>query len=251
MSRVTQIITDARSILADASGDRYTDARLLALYNQCLKEIVIESNCLHGKAFIEIESNINTYNMPDEVLQINRVQYLDMLIPVMSHDKMDELDYLWETRTGETVKYVITNLVDAGTLKIFPRITDTTMDYIDANSDYGIIVDLETFDDIYNLPNISEINDIPKYLVVYYAKIPDTITIDTLDTAQQFSKVWDNAIIHFIAGMALRDDADQQNRAFGAEELQLYAQAVNNIVKREMTNSTANINSTVSYRGAF
>lgn len=251
MSRVTQVITDARSILADTAGDRWSDLRLISLYNQCLRDIVIQSNILHGKAFIEIEANINTYNMPDEVLQIKRVQYLDQVVPVMSHDKMDELDYLWETRTGTEVKYVVTNLLDAGTFKIFPRITDITMDYIDSNSQYGIIIDLETFDDIYNLPNISEINDIPKYLVVYYAKIPDTITLTTLDADLQFSKIWDNAIIHYIAGMALRDDADQQNRAFGAEELQLYAANIGNIIKCEMVNFTANTNSHVSYRGAF
>jgi len=251
MSRVTQVITDARAILADTAGDRWSEARLLSLYNQCLKDIVIHTNALHGKAFIQIESNINTYNMPDEVLSINRVQYLDQLIPVFSHDKMDEQDYLWETKTGEKVLSVITNLVDAGTFKIYPRITDTTMDYITANSNYGIIVDLETFDDIYNLPNISEINNIPKYLVVYYTKIPDTITIDTLDTTMQFSKIWDNAIIHFITGMALRDDADQQNRSFGAEELQIYTNNIKNLIKREMVNSTGNLSSTVSYRGAF
>lgn len=251
MSRVTQVIADARSILSDAGGSRWSDARLIALYNQCLKDVVIQSNSLHGKAFIEIEVNINTYNMPDEVLSINRVQYLDQVIPILTHNKMDEQDYLWETRTGETVKAAVTNLLDAGTLKIFPRITDTTMDYITANSSYGIIVDLTTFDDIYNLPNIGQIANIPKYLVVYYTKIPDEVTIATVDTALQFSKVWDNAITHFIAGMALRDDADQQNRAFGAEELQLYTMNITNIIKREMVHSTGNLESTVTYRGAF
>lgn len=251
MSRVTQVIADVRAILADTSGDRYTEARLISLYNQCIKDIVIQSNMLHGKAFVEIEANINTYKMPDEVLQINRVQYLDQSIPVMSHSKMDELDYLWETRTGETVKYVVSNLLNAGTFKIYPRITDTTMDYIDSNSSYGIIIDLETFDDIYNLPNISEINDIPKYLVVYYTKMPDAVTISTIDADLQLGSAWDNAIIHFIAGMALRDDADQQNRAFGGEELQIYAGNVANIIKREMSNHVSNPNSNVSYRGAF
>lgn len=251
MSRVTQVIADARAILADNSGDRWSDARLLSLYNQCLKDIVIYTNALHGKAFIEIEANINTYNMPDDVLSINRVQYLDQVVPVLSHDKMDEQDYLWETRTGEKVLNVITNHVDAGTFKIYPRIVDTTMDYITSNSNYGIIVDLETFDDIYNLPNISEINDIPKYLVVYYTKIPATITMATIDTEMQFSKIWDNAVIHFISGMALRDDADQQNRTFGAEELQIYANNIKSLIKKEMVNSTGNINTTISYRGAF
>jgi hypothetical protein len=125
------------------------------------------------------------------------------------------------------------------------------MDYIDSNSNYGIIIDLETFDDVYNLPNISEINDIPKYLVVYYTKMPDIITINTIDADLQLGSAWDNAIIHFIAGMALRDDADQQNRAFGGEELQIYAGNVANIIKREMSNHVSNTNSHVSYRGAF
>lgn len=249
MARVTDVLTRARRILGDVDKDRWDDATLLDLYNQCLVDIVIQSNILHGKAFVEIESNINTYNMPDEVLQINRVQYLDTNIPVFSHAEMDKKDALWETRTGSVAEAVVTNLTDAGTFKIYPRITDTTMDYITSNSNYGIIVDLETFDDIYNLPNISEINDIPKYLVVYYTKIPDVVAIDTLDTDLQFSKAWDNAIIHFIAGFALRNDEDQQNRAFAAEELQIYANNVTNIIQREMKNFTMDTNSTGGYRG--
>lgn len=251
MSRVSQLVIDVRSILSDPSGDRYSTDRLISLYNQCLKDIIIQTNMLQGKAFVEIEANINTYKMPGEVLKINRVQYLDTRLPIVSHDKMDELDYLWETRTGETVSHIVTNLLNAGTFKLYPRIVDTTMDYITSNSPYGIIVDLTTFDDIYNLPNIAQINDIPKYLVVYYTKVPDTVTIDTLDTELQISSVWDNSIIHYIAGMALRDDADQQNRTFGNEELQLYAVGINNIIKREMVNNTSNQNAYVSYQGAF
>jgi len=163
MSRVTQVIVDARAILSDPSGARYNTDRLMSLYNQCLKDIVIQTNLLHGKAFVEVEANINTYRMPDEVLQINRVQYLDKSVPVMSHNKMDELDYLWETRTGEEIKYVVTNLLNAGTFKVYPRIVDATSDYVDSNSSYGIIVDLETFDDIYNLPNINDIGNVKKF----------------------------------------------------------------------------------------
>lgn len=249
-TRIEKVITDVRSILTDPTpGTRYTDDRLIALYNQCLIDLVIQTNMLHGKAFIEIESNINTYPMPDEVLQINRAQYLDTKIPVMSHDKMDDYDALWETRTGAKPTHIITNLTDAGTFKIFPRVTDTTMDYITSNSPYGIIVDIETFDDIYNLPNIEEINNIPKYLVVYYTKIPDTVTIATVDTALQFSKAWDNAITHYIAGMALRDDGDQQNRVFGSEELGLYVDNVTNIMSRENKNFTYDNNAQVAYKG--
>jgi len=251
MARVTQVITDVRAILADTAGDRYSTDRLISLYNQCLKDIIIQSNMLHGKAFVQIEANINTYKMPDEVLQINRVQYLDQAVQVMSHAKMDELDYLWETRIGETVKYVVTNLLNAGTFKVYPRIVDTTMDYIDSNSNYGIIIDLETFDDIYNLPGIADINNIPKYLVVYYTKMPTVVTATTIDANLQLGSAWDNAIIHFIAGMALRDDADQQNRTFGNEELKIYVSNVTSIIKREMSNHTGNPNAQISYRGGF
>ena len=251
MSRVSQLVIDVRSILSDQAGDRYSTDRLISLYNQCLKDIIIQTNMLQGKAFVAIESNINTYKMPGEVLKINRVQYLDIALPIISHDKMDELDYLWETKTGDTVSHIVTNLLNAGTFKLYPRITDTTLDYITTNSPYGIIVDLTTFDDVYSLPNISQLNAIPKYLVVYYTKLPDIITINTLDSMLQLSSAWDNTIIHYIAGMALRDDADQQNRAFGNEELKLYTVGIANIIKREMVNNTSNQNSYISYQGGF
>lgn len=247
MSRVTQVIDDARRILADISADRYTDADLISLYNQGVLDIVIKSKLLKGKAFVEIESNINTYNMPDEVLKINRVQYLDTNIDVVSHDQMDDIDALWETRTGSKLTHAITNLTDAGTFKIYPRITDTTMDYVTANSPYGIIIDLETFDDIYNLPGIEDLSTIPKYMVVYYTKLPDTVAIDTLDTALQLSKAWDNALIHFIAGSSLRNDGDAQNRQFGAEELQIYSSNLDIIVNEETINHTGNASITTQY----
>ena len=249
MSRVTDVLLKARRILGDTAGDRWSDAILLDLYNQCLVDMTLQTNALHSKAFIEIEANINTYVMPDDVLRINRVQYLDTKIPVFSHEEMDKRDSLWETRKGSVVEAVITNLTNAGTFKIYPRIIDATMDYVASNSNYGIIVDITIFDNIYNLPNIAEVDDIPKYLVVYYTKIPDTVTLATEDTDLEFSRAWDNALHHFIAGFALRDDEDQQNRAFGAEELQIYANNVTNIIQREMKNFTLDTNSTGGYIG--
>lgn len=251
MSRVTQVISDVRSILSDASATRWSDNRLISLYNQCLKDIVIQSNILPAKVFVEIEANINTYTLPDDLIQINRIQYLDTVLPIVSHDKMDSSDILWETRTGTAVKYAISNLTDMNTFKIYPRITDATQDYITSNSNYGIIIDIATFDDVYNLPNIADLANIPKYMVVYYTKIPNVITVATIDADLQFSKIWDTAIVHYITGMALRDDADQQNRTFGAEELQLYTLHINNIIKREMVNFTSNADTTTTYNGGI
>lgn len=249
MSRVLDTLNNARAILADTSKTRWTDNRLIDLYNQALVDIVLQTNLLSGKAFVEVESNINTYRLPDEVLQITRIQYLDTKLPILSHDEMDKKDALWETRVGTTVQYAVTNLLNSGVFKIYPRITDTTMDYIDSNSPYGIIVDVTTFDDIYNIPGIEDINNIPKYLIVYYSKIPDFVTTSTIDTSLQFSKAWDTAIIHYIAGMALRDDGDAQNRAFGTEELTLYTSNVNIIMNRTARNFTMDLETTVNYRG--
>lgn len=249
MGRVSTVIDNARAILADPNKTRWSDTRLLSLYNQCLIDIVIQTNLLNGKAFVEIESNINTYRLPDEVLQINRVQYLDKKISIISHDQMDQKDALWETRVGTELEYAVTNLLNAGTFKIYPRITDTTMDYIDSNSPYGIIIDVTTFDDIYNIPGIENLNDIPKYMIIYYSKIPNIVALDTIDTDLQFSKAWDNALIHYIVGMSLRDDGDAQNRAFGNEEITIYGSTITNIMNRVSTNFTMDIESTVSYRG--
>jgi hypothetical protein len=251
MSRVTDVIANVRATLADSNGDRYTDSRLLSLYNQGLKDIVVQTDFLTDKVFIEIEANINTYNLGTDVLKLRRIQYLDKMLPIVSHDHMDKLNPEWELITGSDVQYAVANLLQSGSFKIYPRIVDASMDYIEANSSYGILIDMEFFDGIYNLPDLQEVTSIPKYLVVYYTKVPTMVTLSTTDDDLQLGIAWDNALIHYIAGMALRDDADQQNRAFGNEELQLYSNYVGSLIKRESHSNVANITNVVQYRGAF
>jgi hypothetical protein len=81
--------------------------------------------------------------------------------------------------------------------------------------------------------------------------VPDKVLLTTLDADLQIGKVWDNAIIHYIAGMALRDDADQQNRAFGAEELKLYVNDLTLLTRKVIVNSTRNATISTHYKGGF
>jgi hypothetical protein len=250
MGRVADVLSRARSILADLQEDRYTETRLLQLYNDALLNIVTQTGVLKSKVFVEIEANVSTYILPEDVLSFERIQYQDERLPVKSHAEMDEFDSLWETRTGTDVEAVVANLTNATTLKIYPRITDATTDNITANSNYGIVIDVTYSCDIFNLPSVEDIStSVDKYLAVYYIKIPATVTIDTTDSELELSRAWDTAIAHYIAGMAYRDDKDSQDRAIGSEELQIYA---NDISKLKITESKAHTRSvarTSKYRG--
>jgi hypothetical protein len=84
---------------------------------------------------------------------------------------------------------------------------------------YGITTDIEVdiedktdYKNIYGI--LTDLDIIDEYLDIYYIKKPTTLL--------EIDDVWDKAIKFYVAGMALRYDADTQNVARGNEYLQMY-----------------------------
>ena len=59
----------------------------------------------------------------------------------------------------------------------------------------------------------------------------------------EIDELWSQALSHYIAGRALRDDQDTANRALGAEELQLYTEQVNKIFPKSARSFTTSATS--------
>ena len=63
--------------------------------------------------------------------------------------------------------------------------------------------------------------------VVYYTECPQLP--ECVDDILPLDKCFDTALKHYIIAQALRNDLDVQNRQMGAEELEFYIRALNEI----------------------
>lgn len=96
-----------------------------------------------------------------------------------------------------------------------------------SNSDYGLVaelVDTENTDSVYNsvygvLTGLSYQEDLPA-VKIYYLQKPQKIT--SVNDQLEVADIWDQALKHYVAGRALLDDIDAQNRQVGSAELELY-----------------------------
>lgn len=114
---------------------------------------------------------------------------------------------------------------------------------------YGIIIsaddgeDSETWIENVNESIVNEygfdviLDDEAQRMTIYYLRKPETI-VDT-NTEIEIDTIWDTALKHYIAGMALRDDRDSQNQQLGKDELALFAGYVNKAVKDSSQDFTA------------
>lgn len=252
MSRVSSIIDRIRVGLADKRATRWDDNDIINTINEGLLDFVSETKALKAKAFIEVEANVNTYNIQDLAVDILRVQYLNQTVPVTSDTKLSAKNYLWEDEIGLTIRNVLFDDLNKGSFKIYPKITELAANVIESNQPYGAIIDITTDYDIFNYIESNDIaNQVNKYMTVYYVKRPNIITIDTLDEDMELDADYDTSLVFYVTGMLLRGDSDAQNRSFSAEQLSLYG----NVVTRAKTSSSSNNNSinnrATSYNGGF
>lgn len=226
------VLNKVRLILSDPSADRYSDASLLSLLNDAVRDFASDTKVAKDIFYIELDSGITTYDISAKVLEIDRVQYQGKVLPIVSNDYMDKVNNGWQLEDGEDVKTIVYDKTRRGVFRIYPRITSTDL-VIDTNSNYGILIEF----DVSHVPNYLTSEDLPftaKYLTVYGISRPDEITTvnDVIDVDSQ----WENVLAHHVAGSALRLDQDSQNRAVGNEEIMLYANAVQNIKTSVMQN---------------
>lgn len=220
MSRIDDILLKVRDVLADHAGTRWPDATLLRHLTAGVNDFLLRAKVTKSVLYVAIESNIGMYSIKDFSQEIVRVQYLEKALTVKTTKDMDELEADWENTTGLEPKFVIFDTYPQGAFRIYPKVTELAVDTIAYNSLYGAIIDIENTDDLYKLPSESLTTlNVNKYLKVTYIKKQNTVTLSsTLD----LDSMYDDALVFYTSGMALRNDADAQNRSFGSEQLKLY-----------------------------
>ncbi len=154
MGRISNILTRVRDTLADPTGSRWDDARLLRLVDEAQKDICRRAKLLRTKQEIGIYNNQGTYILPDDMLLLDRVLLNGDLLPFKSHLELDRISDNWEEDTGFPT-CVIYDKQSRQRLKLYPIPRELGADtYTFSNEGY--------FEDIdYVLDNFGIITDVP------------------------------------------------------------------------------------------
>jgi len=218
MSKVSKLITQIRDTLNDPDGDRWDDNRLIRSINETVSDINQKSRVLRAKGKVTLTSGISTYILEMDIQLITRILYDGKNLVFKSHQEMDELGDTWEEDIGDEVEYIVYDHLNRSQIRTYPIMAS---DISEISGEYGIITSLDgiTFNTPYGI--MTSLYEPTGDMVIYYIKKPQVAS--DVDDDIELDDIWDKAIKHGVCGNVLRDDKDTQNRAFGGEELQLYA----------------------------
>ena len=136
-----------------------------------------------------------------------------------------------------------------GVFKIYPKVKDA-ISIITQNSPYGGITEVTVTDEIYSIPSSDSLEiAVPKFLAIDFIKKPNEVTIATTDSDMELDSIYDDAIVFYVTGRALRTDRDSNNRAFGNEQFTLYEGMLAKANKKESSNNNSAMHKDVPYRG--
>ena len=233
------ILKQARYILSDTGKDRWTDDRLLALLYEGIVNIAANTTIFVEYFYVPIADNIIDYDFSAIATKILRVEYLDRPIPFATYEEMDRKEKLWQHDKGPTPELFIIDKQKRACMKMYPIIENATNPYIHYSGPFGIVTGI-SYSDImpifsYVYGDMGDYED-TGFLKVFHIRkhaeltdVNDELFID--DICKQ-------PLEHYVAGRALRDNQDTQNRAMGGEELQLYQQLINDFSIQKAVNFT-------------
>jgi len=209
------VLGSARGILSDPDKQRWVDSRLLQLLNEGIRDLVLSTKILKGVKYVALETNVREYDLSDYALEITRVQYMQ-----------------------------------------YPIITDVALsDNVVYTNFYGGLIYISLVDEVHKLGDADNAGSVTwdpadtpdKYLIVKYVTKPKTIT--TIGDNMEVDEIWTQALAHYVAGRALRDDQDTSNRQVGNEELALYQQQIERIQGSASKSFTSGTAYSTLYRG--
>lgn len=250
MTRVQEILTSVRDVLADQKKLRWSDENLIRLFNEGLSNFILQAKTLKLRSYIELENSTALYNLSAYVVSIDRVQYLDRVLESKTEEDMDKLDLTWQSKTGAEPKYIIFDNLQKGIFRIFPRLDNSGLNNIEQNQLYGVLIDIEVNEDLYRIPSFNNAAfESSKYMVIYYTGKPRKVYLESSDDEIDLDSLYDQAMIAYISGQALRYDADTLNRNFGAEQLSIYKSYVDQAKAKEAEANNTFIRREISYKG--
>jgi len=271
MARVQEILTNVRYRLNDTAvgNQRWDDVYLLRLLNSGLRDLVRRSRVLTDTAIIPLVDNQSSYVLPINLIELTAVIYRDKELPLVSSRQLEATKgKAWRTRTTAAkltnavydkvnsrnlrVYPVPTTVLTTGTYQLTPTANGVDVALIGAANPaqlYGVISGVTVAGSDVGTPYgvFTGGTVLSEVLVLVYERFAALVT-DLLGDPET-PETADQALEYYIVGHALRSDTNQENRAFGAEELKLYFGEVNALRVIESHGTVGSDHQPVRYSG--
>lgn len=261
MTRAAAVLAEARRILADPNGSRWSDDRLLAILNQQQHYLASVSKVLQASTLAAVTPYTSTLVLPKNVETILRVEWDKLPLKLMSYAEMDQHYGDWQDTVGDTPKAAVYNLHMPGSIRIWPTMSWPSLE------PYGLLTGvgegtlsdvLGTSETIEGSVAIGDIEfgivttiDVPEYkLKVYYTFKPANITNPVLQELE-LPALFDSALLQFLVSYAYRDNVDTQSRDLANDHFSLGQTALIAARENKIIDYTTTTHYNVNYVGAF
>lgn len=268
------VITKARYTLSDLGEDRWSNARLLSLFNDALLDVALTTRLYNTKRLMRVIEGVSEYDCSDEVISFERIEHLGVPLEILSYAEMDAkfrnegsgfdnpraahsvrsysndyhsqysdvpLDSKWQEEEGEVFTKIVYNLNKSGSFLLFPIPNIGEVVTVVDNSDFGIITgfDLEGLEPALIEDDMSlDDTALKQYLKLFYTRKPTRLLTVDDELDDVISDVMTSIFSHYLVGMALRDNMDTQNRTIGNEEIGLYEQGKRKLINYKNSGDT-------------
>ena len=240
MPQAGSILTKARYTLSDQQKQRWSDARLLSLLNDGILHIASVTRLYNATTFIELIENVPVYDLSSVASQIRRVEHIGTTLVPKSFAEMDNIFSAgWQSDTADKPTHIVYDLSRTGVFRVFPIPMDIGVEAeVISNSPYGVITNIQyteaEFELIDQFGDIAE-PELNKYLKVYYNRLPTLLehiddVLDKVIVRQLY-----NALQHYVAGMAFKDNLDERNLALAESEMQIYSTLIDQHADRKVS----------------
>lgn len=235
MARVDDIITGARDTLAEKTPKRWKNDRLLRALSKGQRKIARELLCIRESCTIQLCDGHHTYKLDATnvlsptgrpIALYSAINHAGKQARFVTENIIEDEDPDWRTRTGDDVTHIIYDKQNPLFFRVYPTPDSTELSETGTsfNTTDNPLTDAATICEAISSPSdfdiTAELAPVKIHLHFYHTP-PNVVTI--ADTNLLIPEEFDDALRHYITGNVLRDDLDAQNRQFGMEELQFFA----------------------------
>lgn len=119
MTRVQDILARVRDTLADPRAERWSDDRLIRLIDEAQLDICMRAKLLRTKASLTVVDGIAEYQLPDDLIQLDRVTLDNKRIELIGFSALDTLKYDWQEDRGQVTHCIFDKQLQ-GRIRLYP-----------------------------------------------------------------------------------------------------------------------------------
>lgn len=266
MSRLSKIITNVRRKLGDTAAQRWSDNDLCAYFNEAQEDVCKETGILRDKIVFYLVRDYHTYTLPENTLQVRRVEYKETRLPMKNITYMEQrrsatqlfrdFNYVgaytepvgnWLNQTTENdIICVVYDKLNRRNIRFWPKpIGDNFADSSALNKFYS--PEGSTASKEYPvLPDLLN----KTAVLVYRSRTPAELpNLNNLSYELEFDFICDKAIQYKMIALAFEDDIKESNRNIAYANLTRYYQQLDLIRGYAADDSTSFENLDTLYNG--